>query len=140
MMMGASMAQQGKVLSSRGHPVWHQTTVRLPSMSRGCHIVTPTLSKAIETQVKKMDIGMAHFHIMHTSASLTLNENCDPDVRYDMESSLNRIVGQGSKLFRHMDEGEDDMPAHVKSSLMGCGLMIPISRGKSVIWNTSFSL
>lgn len=110
------------------HPVWKQVQVSLRPKARGCHLVTNELRDSLDANLRDMEMGLAHLWIMHTSASLTVNENCDPSVRTDMESSLNRIVGSGHKLFTHMDEGDDDMPAHVKSSLMGAGLTIPISK------------
>ena len=123
-MSGASNVQ---VIRGR-QPVMKQVRVALRPKARGCHLVTEELRDSLDTNLTDMEMGLAHLWIMHTSASLTVNENCDPSVRTDMESSLNRIVGSGHKLFTHMDEGEDDMPAHVKSSLMGAGLTIPISK------------
>ncbi|KAH7420562.1 hypothetical protein KP509_13G012500 [Ceratopteris richardii] len=72
---------------------------------------------------------MANLFVMHTSASLTINENASPDVPLDMEDALNRMVPEGHQ-YRHLDEGLDDMPAHVKSSMMGCSLTIPIRGGR----------
>ena len=74
-------------------------------------------------------MGLAHFFVQHTSASLTINENASPDVPLDLADALDKIAPEG-RHYRHSDEGPDDMPAHVKSSLMGAGLMIPIAAGR----------
>eukprot|EP00894_Picocystis_sp_ML_P000356 jgi/Pico_ML_1/50873/g2004.t1 len=107
---------------------WAQKKVRLPAFSRGCHVITRHLVQQVE-EIREYEVGIANLFIMHTSASLTINENASPDVPLDMEDALNRIVPEG-KMYRHLDEGLDDMPAHVKSSLMGCSLTVPISAGK----------
>jgi secondary thiamine-phosphate synthase enzyme len=79
-------------------------------------------------EVEKIEVGLLHVFLQHTSASLTINENADPDVRIDMETSFNRLVPE-NQPFVHTIEGPDDMPAHVKSSLLGSSLVLPISRG-----------
>lgn len=109
--------------------VWKQHHLELPALPRGVHLVT----KEVEGALKLMDlgsinIGLLNIFIQHTSASLSINENTDQDVRADFEDILNRIVPE-SKSYRHNDEGPDDMPAHLKSSLMGSALSIPISNG-----------
>jgi len=80
-------------------------------------------------ELAEFEIGMANFFIQHTSASLTINENASPDVPLDLNDALDKIVPEGSH-YRHLDEGYDDMPAHVKSSLMGPSLTVPVSRGQ----------
>lgn len=80
-----------------------------------------------------MNIGLLHIFIKHTSASLTLNENADPTVRQDFESYFNRAVPEDEPYYRHMDEGSDDMPAHIKSSLLGNSLSLPISNGRLAV-------
>lgn len=107
---------------------WAQKKVRLPAYPRGCHVITRHLVQQVD-EIRDYEVGLANLFIMHTSASLTINENASPDVPLDMEDALNRIVPEG-KMYRHLDEGLDDMPAHVKSSLMGCSLTVPISAGK----------
>jgi secondary thiamine-phosphate synthase enzyme len=75
-------------------------------------------------------VGLAHFFLLHTSASLTINENADPDVRRDMERQFQVLIPEGAPFFTHVMEGDDDMPAHVKSSLLGVSLMVPIAQGR----------
>ena len=77
-----------------------------------------------------MQVGILHLFIQHTSASLTLNENADPTVREDFESYFSRAVPEGEPYYRHRDEGDDDLPAHLKSSILGSSLSIPITRGR----------
>ncbi|KAF8982006.1 hypothetical protein BGZ46_001965 [Entomortierella lignicola] len=107
---------------------WAQTTIRLPAKARGCHLVTSEIEKQV-TELKQYSVGMANLFLQHTSASLTLNENADPDVRVDMEMTLNKLAPE-SLPYVHADEGPDDMPGHVKSSLFGVSLNIPITNGR----------
>jgi secondary thiamine-phosphate synthase enzyme len=81
-------------------------------------------------EIREFTTGLAHVFIQHTSASLTINENADPTVRDDMESYFNETVPEGARYFVHTDEGPDDMPAHVKSAVVGSGVLIPIARGR----------
>ncbi|KAL7519004.1 hypothetical protein ACHAWX_003804 [Stephanocyclus meneghinianus] len=114
-------------------PRWYQHEISITAPSRGCHLITSQVNNAIRNDMSTIKIGMANLFIQHTSASLTINENADPDVRRDMEVALNKIVpAQWTKdgTFRHTMEGEDDMPGHVKSSLMGPSLNIPIKNGR----------
>lgn len=106
---------------------WFQKTITLPGMPRGCHLITRRIYDALP-ELGQFEIGLAHIFILHTSASLTINENASPDVLLDLNDSLDRIVPEGG-MYRHDDEGSDDMPAHVKSSLMGSSLTLPVSRG-----------
>ncbi|GLJ23049.1 hypothetical protein SUGI_0434980 [Cryptomeria japonica] len=109
---------------------WAQKTISLPPKKRGCHLVTSQVVKEIQSELQGFKIGLAHFFLQHTSASLTINENYDSDVQHDTETFLNRIVPEGrSAPWRHVMEGTDDMPAHIKSSLFGCSLTIPIKDG-----------
>lgn len=104
--------------------------VELPGLKRGCHVITRPLLEKIP-EIREFEVGLAHFFIQHTSASLTINENASPDVPLDLADALDRIAPDGDKVrYRHDDEGPDDMPAHVKSSLMGPGLMVPIAHGR----------
>eukprot|EP01018_Ginkgo_biloba_P031993 Gb_13859 [translate_table: standard] len=118
---------------STGHTMaakWAQKTVVLPPQKRGCHLVTSKILKEIESDLSGFKCGLAHFFLQHTSASLTINENYDSDVQDDTETFLNRIVPEGrSAPWKHTMEGPDDMPAHIKSSIFGCSLTIPITNG-----------
>jgi len=111
-------------------PVWYQKVVSLQPRSRGCHVITRELLSQLP-ELAHVEVGLCHFFILHTSASLTINENASPDVPLDLEDSLNRIVPEyPTVVYRHDDEGSDDMPAHVKSSLMGAdGVTVPIRKG-----------
>jgi secondary thiamine-phosphate synthase enzyme len=114
-------------------PVWFQHELSLTAPSRGCHLVTSDILKTIGSDVSSIQMGMCNLFIQHTSASLTVNENADPDVRRDMETALNKLVPaewNRDGTFRHTTEGDDDMPGHVKSSLMGASLNIPIRHGR----------
>ncbi|XP_057975634.1 uncharacterized protein LOC131162991 [Malania oleifera] len=112
-------------------PKWAQKTVSLPPHTRGCHLVTPKILKEIGQDLSGFKCGLAHFFLQHTSASLTINENYDSDVRDDTETFLNRVVPEGrSAPWKHTLEGPDDMPAHIKSSMFGCSLTIPITNGQ----------
>jgi secondary thiamine-phosphate synthase enzyme len=104
-----------------------QKTILLPPFARGCHLITSKILKETEV-IASQKTGLLHIFLQHTSASLSINENADPDVRRDMEMALNHLVPQ-SLNYVHTMEGPDDMPAHVKSSLLGCGLTIPIANG-----------
>jgi secondary thiamine-phosphate synthase enzyme len=104
----------------------HQTEITLPPFPRGCHLITHLIEKHLPNLPQ---CGLLHIFLKHTSAGLTLNENADPTVRYDFENIMNRIVPE-SRQYQHDDEGDDDMPAHLKSSLTGVSLMIPISCGR----------
>lgn len=109
----------------------HEITITAPS--RGCHLITSDVQKAISKDISQIKIGICNLFIQHTSASLTINENADPDVRRDMEVALNKIVPaewNRDGTFRHTMEGDDDMPGHVKSSLMGPSINIPIRNGR----------
>lgn len=111
-------------------PKWAQKTITLPPLRRGCHLVTPKIMKEIGQDLSGFKVGLAHLFLQHTSASLTINENYDSDVRDDTETFLNKIVPEGrSAPWKHTLEGPDDMPAHIKSSMFGCTLTIPITDG-----------
>ncbi|EWS72670.1 secondary thiamine-phosphate synthase enzyme (macronuclear) [Tetrahymena thermophila SB210] len=107
---------------------WFQREIQLKQKGRGCHLITDEIKNQIK-EIQNFKIGNATLFLKHTSASISLNENFDPDVRLDMEDTLNRIVPEGNKLYRHSSEGKDDMPAHVKSQLIGVSLTIPITDG-----------
>eukprot|EP00979_Chaetoceros_neogracilis_P006850 scaffold1392_cov269-Chaetoceros_neogracile.AAC.12 len=114
-------------------PRWFQKNISVTAPSRGCHLITPDINKAIKGEIATVKIGMANIFVQHTSCSLTINENADPDVRRDMEVALNKIAPASwnhDGTFKHTMEGDDDMPGHLKSSLMGVSLNIPISDGR----------
>ena len=106
---------------------WSQKTIRIGPYPRGFHLSTREVISAVP-ELQDVRIGILQVFLQHTSASLTINENADPDVRTDMETALNRLVPE-NQPFVHTIEGPDDMPAHVKSSLLGASLMIPVSAG-----------
>ncbi|TKB51397.1 YjbQ family protein [Ferrimonas sediminicola] len=105
-----------------------QLELRLEARPRGFHLVTDEIVRALP--LKAVPAGLLHLQLLHTSASLTLNENCDPTVRGDFSTFFDRLVPDGTPYFRHDYEGDDDMPAHIKSSLLGTSLMLPVSRGR----------
>ncbi|CAM9591898.1 unnamed protein product [Ectocarpus sp. 6 AP-2014] len=109
---------------------WAQRTITVTAPSRGCHLITSEISKQVP-ELRSFRVGMANIFLKHTSASLTINENADPDVRTDMESALNQIVPVKwhNTMFRHTLEGPDDMTGHVKSTIVGASLNIPVSNG-----------
>jgi len=106
-----------------------QKELRLRSRPRGFHIVTDEILSGVP-EIKEFEVGIAHIFICHTSASLTLNENVSPDVRTDFESHFNEMIPENAPYYRHTLEGSDDMPAHIKSSLLGSNLTIPLSNGR----------
>jgi secondary thiamine-phosphate synthase enzyme len=108
---------------------WHQTSIKLKAQNRGFHLITNEIIDSIP-ELEKFTYGLAHLFIQHTSASLTINENADPDVRTDFESHLNHIIPENAPYYVHTCEGPDDMPAHLKSSILGNNLTIPITNGK----------
>jgi secondary thiamine-phosphate synthase enzyme len=108
---------------------WFQKEVRLAPRSRGFHLVTSEIVDQVP-ELRSVRIGFAHVFILHTSASLTINENADPTVRADMESHFNALAPEDAPYYAHTDEGPDDMPAHIKTALVGCGLLIPITDGR----------
>ncbi|ATX79364.1 secondary thiamine-phosphate synthase enzyme [Mariprofundus aestuarium] len=108
--------------------MWVQKTVRLQAKSRGFHLVTRDLVEQL-SELREFKVGLAHFFIQHTSASLTINENADPTVRADMEAHFNHFVPENQNYYRHTLEGDDDMPAHIKASTIGSSISIPISNG-----------
>ena len=108
--------------------MWIQKTITLKPQRRGFHLITNEVLSQIP-ELKTIQIGMMHVLIKHTSASLTINENADPSVRDDFESFFNDVVAENKPYFTHTYEGSDDMPAHLKGSILGFDLNIPISNG-----------
>lgn len=110
---------------------WFQKSITLPSKSRGSYLITDTILKEIP-EIKEYKVGLLNLFIQHTSCALSLNENWDEDVRADMSDALDRIAPEDRKgeLYRHSAEGLDDMPAHIKSALVGASVTVPITNGK----------
>jgi secondary thiamine-phosphate synthase enzyme len=109
--------------------MWLQRTLALRPRPRGVHLVTREVVEAIP-EIDAIEVGLAHLIVLHTSASLALNENASPDVRADLREWLDRAVPDGAPYFRHALEGPDDMPAHVKSVLTGPSLTLPVTGGR----------
>ena len=107
---------------------YFQTEFSLKPKHRGFHLITSEILSNIP-ELKKYSVGIAHIFIKHTSASLTLNENADPTVRSDMESHFNFMVPENARYYEHTLEGSDDMPSHIKSSLLGSSVIVPIKNG-----------
>lgn len=106
-----------------------QKEIKLLPFKRGFHLITDVVVKNLP-ELKEISMGFMQVFIKHTSASLTINENADPSVRVDFESHLNKMVPENAPYYIHTYEGADDMPAHIKSSLMGTSIQIPITNGK----------
>lgn len=98
-------------------------------MPRGFHLVTQLIEKEVP-ELREIEHGILNVFIQHTSASLTVNENVDPTVREDFESHFDRAVPENAPYYKHMAEGPDDMPAHIKASLMGASVTVPITSGR----------
>jgi len=103
-----------------------QIEITLPKYPRGFHLIT----ERIVDQLDLPQTGLLNIFIKHTSAGLTINENADPTVRTDLESSFNHIVKENEPFYEHTFEGSDDMPAHIKSSIVGSSVTVPITEGK----------
>ena len=108
--------------------MWLQREITLDPLPRGFHLVTGEVIGALP-ELRRIGVGLLHLHIKHTSASLALNENASPDVRLDLESWFSESVPEGAPYWRHTLEGPDDMPAHVKSVLIGPSLSMPVASG-----------
>lgn len=109
--------------------MWIQKEMRLKPRPRGFHLITNELLEELP-ELGRFKTGMVNIFIMHTSASLTINENADPTVRKDFESYFNHAVPEDEPYYCHQDEGSDDLPAHLKASLLGSSLNIPVSNGR----------
>lgn len=107
---------------------WFQKQITLRAKRRGFHLITQEVVSQVP-ELRQFTIGWMHVFIQHTSASLTLNENASPEVRADMEDYFNRHIPEEAPYFRHTYEGPDDMPAHIKASLLGSSLILPIQNG-----------
>lgn len=109
-----------------------QVEIILSARRRGCHLIT---GDVVSRLPELPDVGLLHLFVCHTSCGLTINENCDPDVRSDMSRTLDRIVPENPSLYDHTDEGPDDMPSHCKSTIVGTSVTIPI-RGRRLALGT----
>jgi len=109
--------------------MWKQNEIRLGNLQRGFHLVTREVTSAMP-EIAELEVGLLHVLIQHTSASLTLNENASPDVRRDFETWFSRAVPEGADYWTHTLEGDDDMPAHIKASLLGPTLTLPVRDGE----------
>lgn len=107
----------------------YQQAIRLQARRRGYHLITADIVHAFP-QIREIQTGVCQIYIQHTSASLTINENADPTVRKDFEMYFDKMVPENDPDYLHDDEGPDDMPAHLKSALLGTSLMIPITDGR----------
>lgn len=108
--------------------MWIQKQISLPAKSRGFHLVTNEVIQQFP-ELRKIKVGLLHLFLQHTSAALAINENADPDVRVDMEAFFNQAIPENEPYFRHVLEGADDMPAHLKAVVLGEDLTIPVSNG-----------
>jgi secondary thiamine-phosphate synthase enzyme len=111
--------------------IWRQANVRLPARPRGMHLVTRELVDAID--LGGIKVGLLQCFVRHTSAALSLNENASPEVRTDLAAWLDRAAPDGAPYFAHTLEGPDDMAAHVKSSMIGAAITIPIADGRVLL-------
>ena len=109
--------------------MWVQRCVELKAKPRGFHLVTEEISLQL-AELADFSVGLAHLCLQHTSASLSLNENVDPAVRGDMETYFNRLAPENASYFEHVEEGPDDMPAHLKSAILGSELTVPVRDGQ----------
>ena len=112
--------------------MWIQRRLQLEPVPRGFHLITRQVLAALP-EIADVQTGLVHVFILHTSASLTINESASPDVRVDLGSSMDRIAPEDHPSYTHTLEGPDDMPAHVKASLLGPSLTIPVSDGRLVL-------
>lgn len=112
--------------------MWWQKQITLKPRGRGFHLVTAELLGHLP-ELKKIHVGIAHFFLRHTSAALSLNENADPGVRADLDAYFRHAVPEMAPYYTHTLEGPDDMPAHIKTSLLGTALSLPVSEGELLL-------
>ena len=112
---------------------WKQKEISLPPKSRGFHLITNDIEESLGNELQKIEVGFAHIFLCHTSAAITINENVSRDVWADLEKHLNKIVPENKDYYTHTIEGSDDMPAHIKSSLLGNSLLIPVKSGRLIL-------
>ncbi len=109
--------------------MWKQKCLQLAARPRGFHLITDEIEQQLP-EISHYSVGILQLFIQHTSASLTINENADPTVRADMEKHFNHFVPERAPYYQHTYEGDDDMPAHIKASVLGCSVSIPIANGR----------
>lgn len=109
--------------------MWIQKTIEIKAKKRGFHLITTEIIDQLP-EIQQCNIGILNCFLQHTSASLTINENADPTVRQDFEAYFNRTVRENEPYYKHTYEGSDDLPAHIKSSLLGCSVSIPVKHGQ----------
>lgn len=109
--------------------MWLHKEITLSAKLRGFQLVTSELLEQLP-EISSIKVGLAHFFIKHTSASLSINENADPTVRSDLEAHMNQLIPENAPYFEHTLEGADDMPAHIKSALIGNNITVPIQNGR----------
>ena len=109
--------------------LFFQKEIQLKPYPRGYHLITDTIKKAIP-ELSKVQVGQLQVFIKHTSASLTINENADPTVREDFETHINTMIPENMPYYKHNYEGADDMPAHIKASMLGSSVQIPVTDGQ----------
>lgn len=112
--------------------MWLQKQIQLAARERGFHLITDEVLQKFP-EIGSVKLGLAHFLLQHTSASLSLNENADSSVRRDLESHFNQLAPENAAYYEHTFEGADDMPAHIKSGLLGTELTLPISDGRLML-------
>ena len=112
--------------------MWFQTKIIFKEYDRGFHVITDEIVRNIPV-LEKISSGLLNLFIQHTSASISINENVDPTVREDLENYFNKLIPENQPYYKHVLEGPDDIPAHIKSSIFGSSLSIPISNGKLAI-------
>ena len=111
---------------------WHQSEIQIPATGKGFHLITDLVVREV-MEISKYKVGILHLFIKHSSASLTINENADPTVREDLEAHFNMLAPENQSYYKHTFEGPDDMPAHIKSTLTGSSVSIPISNGELLL-------
>lgn len=116
-------------LTDNLYMTWTQKEITLSPKKRGFHLITSEVLAHLP-ELADYSVGLAHIFIQHSSASLTLNENADPTVRQDFESHFNKMVPENAPYYIHTYEGADDMPAHIKASLLGSSVTLPVSNGR----------
>ncbi|MFT7321242.1 secondary thiamine-phosphate synthase enzyme YjbQ [Congregibacter sp.] len=109
--------------------LWTQSVIEIPAQARGFHLITEFIEDRVEG-IERCEAGLLHLFIQHTSASLAINENADSDVRGDLQRHFDVLAPRNAPYYRHVLEGDDDMPAHIKSVLIGTDLTIPIRHGE----------
>ena len=109
--------------------LFFQKEIELKPYKRGYHLITNIIINSL-SEIQHIKAGQLHLFIKHTSASLTINENADPTVRIDFETHINKMIPENAPYYKHNYEGADDMPAHIKSSMLGASVQIPITNGR----------